>query len=132
MTACSVTDCDKRTHAHGLCKAHDHRRRRYGSPTAPSRMGPGPLNPNWHGEDIGYVGAHKRVHRKRGRAAEHTCVDCDQPAAHWSYDGLDPNAQRGPSREGFESWYSTNTDHYVPRCVSCHMLHDIRKESISA
>lgn len=120
---CSVPDCNKPHSSLGYCKAHAAKQRRYGDPTA-VRMGPGELNPNWHGDNVGYIGAHKRVHRERGRAAEHLCVDCDKQAAQWSYDGLDTNAQRGPSRDGFESTYSTDPSHYVPRCVSCHVLHD--------
>lgn len=121
--ACSLPDCDQPHSSLGYCQAHAAKQRRYGDPTT-VRMGKGELNPNWQGDTIGYVGAHKRVHRERGPAAQHTCVDCGGQAAQWSYNGLDPNEQRGPSREGFESSYSTDLSHYVPRCVPCHIAHD--------
>lgn len=122
---CSLPDCDQPHSSLGYCHTHAARQRRYGDPSV-VHGGSGELNPNWHGNDIGYVGAHKRVHRDRGRADQHTCVDCGHQAAQWSYDGLDPNEQRGPSRQGCESSYSTDPSHYVPRCVSCHVLHDKR------
>ena len=43
------------------------------------------------------------------------CAVCGEPAAGWSYDGLDPNEQRDP-RTG-RSW-SADMTHYRPVCTA--------------
>lgn len=64
-----------------------------------------------HKDDaIGYFAVHTRLTKQRGKASEHTCVDCSKQALHWSYKG----------REGF----STNLADYEPRCASCHQEYD--------
>lgn len=86
---CSLPDCDQPHGSLGYCHAHAAKQRRHGDPTA-VRMGKGELNPNWSADEVRYLGAHKRVYRARGRADQHTCVDCHQPANQWSYNHDDP------------------------------------------
>ena len=59
---------------------------------------------------IKYRAAHATVARVRGKASDHTCVDCGKQAQEWSY------AQR--------KGYSENLDDYAPRCRSCHQRYD--------
>lgn len=77
-------------------------------------------NPNWRGEAIGYEAAHARVEADRGRACEHSCIDCGGRAENWSYDHADPNELR--NARGLP--YSPHTMHYAPRCLSCHARFD--------
>lgn len=74
--------------------------------------------------DAGYTAAHDRVRRDRGSASTHACIDCDQPAAHWSYMHDDPD-ERTQNVRGLELPYSLDPDHYAPRCVSCHKRFDL-------
>lgn len=56
-----------------------------------------------------YSTRHRKVREARGRAADQSCVDCQQPACDWSQvkgtDGEDPS-------------------HYEPRCKACHFKYD--------
>lgn len=56
-----------------------------------------------------YHTRHRRVVRARGRASEHTCVDCGSAASDWSQ-------IRGTDGE--------SVDDYEPRCKRCHNLYD--------
>lgn len=74
-------------------------------------------------EVVTYAGAHQRLRRLRGSAADYVCVDCGGSAADWSYTGestdeLVDNALSTPLR------YSLNLDDYEPRCRSCHLRLD--------
>lgn len=77
-------------------------------------------------DDAGYSAAHGRVRSRRGSAARYPCVDCGEPAKHWSYDRLDPN-ERISDHEGpnFGCPYSLDPSHYVARCVPCHKTFDL-------
>lgn len=70
-----------------------------------------------------YSGAHSRVRRLRGPANCLTCADCEQSAVHWSYDHSDPDEITDPRGRP----YSEDPRRYVPRCVSCHKLHDLHQ-----
>ena len=72
-------------------------------------------------ESPGYGAVHDRLRVDRGNARDFRCVDCDQPAFHWSYDHCDPNELHTP--EGYA--YSVDPDHYLPRCVPCHKRFDL-------
>ena len=61
-----------------------------------------------------YSTAHYRVISQRGKATDHSCVDCGQPANEWSY--IEP------------SGYSDSPDDYSPRCWLCHRRFDFSKE----
>lgn len=127
---CSLPDCDKPHSSLGYCKAHAAKQRRYGDPRA-VRMGRGELNPNWSGEEVGYIGAHKRVYRKHGSAKQHECADCSAPADQWSYNHDDP-IERTELVNGTTVAFSTDPNHYSPRCFSCHTKLDRYSERISA
>ena len=61
-------------------------------------------------DDPNYTRYHNKVRRLRGKATEHTCVDCGKQAHEWSSvrdtDGSDPH------------------DHFQPRCYRCHKSYD--------
>src|SRR4029079_15754551 len=79
---------------------------------------------------FGYSLAHKRVILARGRAKEHPCVDCGEPAHAWSlnkdtvgtiYIGL-------PSKNAkMECPFSDAIKDYSPRCRNCHALIDSKR-----
>lgn len=75
-------------------------------------------------EVVTYSGAHQRVRRLRGKAADYPCADCGGRADQWSYDGLDLNEQIEQRKridgEMVPMAYSLETKHYHPRCDSCH------------
>jgi hypothetical protein len=83
----------------------------------------GSSNPSWR-ERPGYAAAHLRVRRARGSASQHPCVDCGTPARDWSYDGRDPDELVAVER-GYEVRYSVNPEHYVARCLTCHVRYDV-------
>lgn len=64
--------------------------------------------------------------RERGAASGFFCVEqgCSSRAAHWAYNGDDPNELLGKSRKGGKSWYSANVDAYEPMCAKCHATKD--------
>lgn len=57
-----------------------------------------------------YGAKHKVVYRARGKASDHTCVECGDAAVNWAQthdtDGTDPQA------------------HYQPMCLRCHRRYD--------
>ncbi|NNG36932.1 hypothetical protein [Nakamurella aerolata] len=75
-------------------------------------------------EDAGYYAAHDRVKRDRGRAAEHLCVDCSQPAQEWSYNHDDPDERISVASSSAGAPYSLSPAHYSPRCIACHRRFD--------
>src|SRR6476619_7132131 len=96
---CGVPGCDRGGKiVHGMCRKHETRMRRHGDVNTVHSSGvpSGEANPRWRGKDITYRTAHDRVVRQRGRASEYACVDCGYQAAHWSYDGTDPEELSAP------------------------------------
>lgn len=76
-----------------------------------------------------YGAVHKRLLYERGRASEHPCTSCGQQAAHWAYDGLDPDEMTNPPgwrdrEEGLV--FSMDLDHYQPMCAKCHKRLDMK------
>jgi hypothetical protein len=70
-----------------------------------------------------YDTAHSRLYARRGRASEHTCVECGRAAQQWSlnvHDADDPRVGATPG--GY--LYSLDTSLYVPRCARCHRYVD--------
>lgn len=126
---CVVEGCSSlqgRSGGRGYCNKHLIRLRTHGSPHVVKKGGASLAladNPNWSGDKASYNAVHIRLRRQRGPAKAHACVDCGRTAAHWSYDLSDPNEKR--STEGH---YSTELSRYVPRCVSCHKIHDLTGE----
>lgn len=70
-------------------------------------------------EVVAYYGAHTRLTRERGRAADRTCIDCNATAEQWSFDGCGA-PMSGPG--GMP--YCLHGEHYKPRCRSCHTILD--------
>lgn len=75
--------------------------------------------------DIGYGTAHDRVRKQFGSATGHQCVDCDAPAAQWSYNHDDPNEMFDHKLSARPIAYSADPLHYSPRCVPCHKRFDL-------
>ena len=123
---CLVDDCDRivdKTGGYGYCGKHYQRFRTHGDPMVVAVGGasmPGPLNPNWSGNEPSYFAAHLRIRSTRGPAREHSCVDCRGPARHWSYDHRDRNELVDPKC----GRYSGDPAFYEPRCVPCHSRFD--------
>jgi hypothetical protein len=78
---------------------------------------------NWRGDDVTYIGAHLRVSRQRGPAADYECVDCEGPAKEWS---LSHEAQdvKEEQRGRYLVPYSPDPNDYEPRCKQCHSYYD--------
>lgn len=117
---CSIEDCGKRQQAHNLCPSHLYHQTQYGDPLA---VGPGRRSGRKRMVAPSYDGAHKRIHRSKGKASAQACVDCGNPAQEWSYNGGCPN-------ELYETLikvpvaYSTDESRYSPRCIPCHRRRD--------
>ena len=119
---CSVDGCQGKHRSNGYCRMHAARAERHGDPqrVRSAFWLPGENRPNWTGDDVTYRAMHKRVYRYRGPAKAHDCIDCGGKAGHWSYDLADPHERTDPN-----GWlYSTDVDHYQPRCASCHLAFD--------
>jgi hypothetical protein len=86
----------------------------------------GDTRKHWRADVVGYLGAHDRLRRDRGRAKEHQCVDCGDQAEQWSYDHADPDELSGTQgTKGTTPYpYSLKPEHYDPRCKSCHVAFD--------
>lgn len=76
-------------------------------------------------DDAGYAAAHGRCETDRGPAHAHLCIDCGQPAKHWSYDHDDPQERVQVGGYGDGCPYSLDPAHYSPRCVPCHKTYDL-------
>lgn len=127
---CIVEGCAKPDDEVGLCHMHAARMRRHGNTQtviayADRDMPTGADNGRWMGDSIGYYGAHQRLSARQGSASDRPCVDCGSQAKHWSYNHSDANEriEHGISANGIA--YSTNPEHYSPRCVSCHKAFDL-------
>ncbi|NJC10605.1 hypothetical protein F4558_000431 [Micromonospora profundi] len=70
-----------------------------------------------------YDGAHNRVKGQRGSASQYNCR-CGNQAEHWSYSHADHDQARMPEGREAGKPYSTNPDHYTPRCRGCHARFD--------
>jgi hypothetical protein len=130
--ACAVEDCGRPHHARGWCNTHHNRWLHTGSPLVVRPAGCttlGPDHPSWQGSNISYTGAHLRVRSARGSAAQHSCVDCGETAAQWSYDHLDPDEIVGDGAR--PSAYSAKPEHYHPRCIPCHAAFDKARRDAS-
>lgn len=79
---------------------------------------------HWRTDDCGYSGAHDRVRYDRGHAREYKCIDCGTQAQNWCYDHEDLNEMHEVHR-GQALTYSLDSDHYDPRCISCHKKFDM-------
>jgi hypothetical protein len=73
---------------------------------------------------VTYKGWHIRLARNRGKARSFNCVDCDSPAAQWSYNGGCADETVETQSNGKDYPYCMHEDHYSPRCKSCHIKKD--------
>lgn len=115
---CTVEGCEGEHVAKGYCNRHLKRFHEHGDPLAPPAYTRGRERPNWT-EEPSYRLAHMRVRRARGKATDHACAECAQPAAQWAYNHADPEAlvdRHGP--------YSGDPRFYDPLCVPCHKTRD--------
>lgn len=81
----------------------------------------------------GYTAAHQRCRSDRGRVQGHPCVDCGKQAQHWSYNHDDPDELLAYDLSAHPVAYSLKSEHYSPRCVSCHKRFDLgRADSATA
>lgn len=78
------------------------------------------------GDGNSYPAVHQRLRRTKGRARDHACHDCGQPAQNWSYDRADPNQVEGETKHGRGDRrpYSLSMSHYQPVCYVCHVRRD--------
>lgn len=121
---CTVEGCETIEYAHGLCTKHYIRARRHGDVHHERPDLRGPEHPSWKHDLIGYVGAHARVRRARGKASQHVCVSCGTVADDWAYDHADPD-QQWDDYYGTPLAYSADVGHYQPMCRSCHRKFDM-------
>lgn len=117
---CTIVDCCEIVSSRGLCETHRSRWRRHGdTETVLPKGGKGKRLPRK--EVLTYSGLHQRVNRWRGAASDHTCVDCGESAEHWS---LTDFSNVLVNEQGY--LYSMDVGAYMPRCVSCHKVHDLK------
>jgi len=121
---CSIEGCEEPHDSNGWCKKHSRRARHNGDPLVvrQGKPSPGVGHPHWLGDSVSYDGWHARLYAIKGRAADHTCVDCHCAARDWSYDHCDPD-----ERQSDDGPYSLDASHYAPRCRRCHSTFDIEQ-----
>lgn len=115
---CSVEGCGTDADCRGMCRMHYMRWLRRGDVDFEWK---GSNVPSWVGSEAAYRTVHFRLAKQRGPAREYLCADCGKVAAHWSYDGTDPNESIDPSTG---CAYSVDLDCYQARCVKCHAAYD--------
>jgi hypothetical protein len=126
MPSCSIDGCTRpqkyaRT---GWCQTHYHRWWRTGDPLGLKQPfgATGADAVGWKGDDISYRAAHRRLQRSRGKATEHSCAECGEPADQWAYDhGDEP---KNAVFRGRTVPFSTDINRYQPLCRSCHIKLD--------
>lgn len=125
---CSIEGCDEPSMCRSWCNAHYQRWYKFGDPLTFKGPQRGAERYNWLGDDAGYMQAHDRVRRSRGKASEHPCQHCMKPAEQWAYDHADPDerSEIQVDRGGEPSTltYSLDLEHYVPLCIPCHLRFD--------
>lgn len=125
---CLVSGCERKYHAGGYCRSHYYHFTKYGDPTV---VGPGKSSGRPRMEAPTYDGMHKRIFYDRGRASAFRCVDCENRAEEWSYNGGCPNEHAEEVR-GLIMTYSVDQSRYSPRCIKCHRHKDgVRDHALS-
>lgn len=134
---CSVYGCTENSLAKNLCRKHYYRLKNSGTtelfPYHPPR---GEAHPNYSGDDVSYLGAHRRVRVKYGSASQYICA-CGRPAVEWAYTHCCPREMaemRTDQRKGYQRpfLYSPDPDMYQPMCRSCHTSLDRIQANIRA
>ena len=98
---CSVQGCNRVHVGRGVCKYHYTQLRNTGS-------------------EITYTSAHELVRAQRGNPRSRPCIDCAQPARHWSYNNRASNELVSQTGARF----SADPSDYEPRCAKCHHAFD--------
>lgn len=70
-----------------------------------------------------YRTAHQRTAHARGKASEHTCIDCGEQAEQWAYRG-DGRYEFTGHHAGYRTVWSGDPADYDPRCRPCHRKYD--------
>ena len=81
--------------------------------------------PGKYGRPANYITAHNRVRKIYGKAEDHPCACCGEPARHWAYDHKDAHEV---ARDG--RIYSMDPTHYWPLCIACHRFSDSRQSRL--
>ncbi|MHA1210843.1 MAG: hypothetical protein ACTSSH_00130 [Candidatus Heimdallarchaeota archaeon] len=77
----------------------------------------GSRNTHWKGDEVGYLGKHKRIYKMKGSAKNYKCIDCNKSAEEWS---------------NINHLYSDNPDDYLPRCIKCHRKYDKKLATLNS
>jgi hypothetical protein len=125
---CQVEGCSEPHFGKGYCRKHYRRFEKYGDPSFKPPARSGESHPHWTGDAVTYAAAHTRLRKERGKASEHLCVDCGKRAAEWSYIGSASDERVEVDRRGKRLPFSADPKYYAPRCHSCHVLFDKRRE----
>jgi hypothetical protein len=116
---CQVAGCERASSRKraNICEMHYGRWRRTGQYTLPG--------PRKRLKEPSYYTAHTRVRYERGRAATYLCIDCGEPARHWSFAWRRvPHDEWLWSEDNGLRPYSGNGDHYDARCAMCAAWYD--------
>lgn len=129
-TGCLIDGCGRKHHGLGYCDTHYARLRSNGDPhlvrhggQPPGRIA-GDRNPKWRGNEVGYIGAHKRLYALRGQPNK--CEWCGRSDAVSKYEWALNKAAAASVRpaSGKRGPYSIDPADYVRLCLSCHRLYD--------
>lgn len=121
-TTCSVEKCERKYYALDYCRAHYARRQRGGEARTTEIA-----EPHARSEMVTYHGAHVRVRNARGRAGDHSCRECTEPATDWAYTHDDPDEVTDSKGR----CYSLHESRYAPMCRPCHRRFDAAARSRS-
>lgn len=127
---CSIDGCQRPARARGWCNTHHARWLTHGDALAalavkPNRFLPGSENPNWKGDDVGYVAIHTRLRQSHSLGGP--CAICGAIAVEFAYDNADVNERYSIVSSGGRPGvmvYSLDPSHYFASCHSCHMKFD--------
>lgn len=105
-------ECGGKHYARGKCQKHYQRLYR----------AKGASNGRKDPDDIGYMGAHKRLYQARGKAKVHRCIDCGQQAESWSlnWHEIGESQIRWSHHNGYPKPFSPYPESYSARCRACH------------
>lgn len=129
MKICAVDGCERSGKiTRGWCSKHYHRWLVHGNPLTVLPRGataglPGTENLHWVGDNVSYKGQHHRVKAAKGKASDHPCVDCGDPAAHWSYSHGCPDERTDLQRNSLLP-FCHHLECFEPRCHFCHTAYD--------
>ena len=117
MRYCNAPGCENKHYANGWCSKHRMRMKRHGTLEN--------INKEPRTSTPKYKAIHRRLWKARGKASEHLCVACGEPAEHWAL--IKERVERMVYCED-EGWaYSYDLNDYDPMCVKHHTLMDRMK-----